>query len=183
MKKVAFLTLLALAAAVLSCGTRTPTTTVETTTSGNWEAQLIGGIGPASQLNFVTQFTLDNNNGVSEPFTPTGFSFINAGPCFVTTNSPTGTASLNTNSANQVTGSMNFTVTSLTPTGNTLTLSTGTSGGISGTASGAPGTILIMTNGVVWGTWSLTGSCTSGLTAPVQGTFLMCQSATTCTIP
>ncbi|MGA2856095.1 MAG: hypothetical protein ABSE40_04460 [Candidatus Sulfotelmatobacter sp.] len=186
MKKVAILTLLALAAAVSSCGTRTPTTTVETTTSGNWEAQLVGGIGPASQLNFVTQFTLDNVNGVSEPFypagSPTGFSFINLGPCFVSTNPPTGTASLNTNSANQVTGSMTFTVTSATPPGNTLTLTTGTSGGVSGTASGTPGTVLVMTNGVVWGGWTLsTTNSSSGCTG--IGTFLMCQSATTCTVP
>jgi len=185
MKKVAILTLLALltlAAALSSCGTRTPTTTVQTTTSGNWEAQLVGGIGPASQLNFVTQFTLDNNNGVSEPFTPTGFSFINAGPCFVTDNTPSGTASLNTNSANQVTGSMTFIATSLTPTGSTLTLTTGTSGGISGTATGTPGTVLIMTNGVVWGTWNLT-STNSSSGCSGTGTFLMCQSAATCTIP
>ncbi len=182
MKKVAILTLLALAAAVLSCGTRTPTTTVETTTSGNWEAQLVGGIGPASQLNFVTQFTLTNVNGVSETFTPTGFSFINLGPCFVSANSTTGTASLNTNSANQVTGSMTYTVASGTPAGNTLTLTTGTSGGISGTASGTQGTVLVMTNGVVWGGWTLsTTNSSSGCAG--SGTFLMCQGGPTCTVP
>ena len=48
MKTVAILTLLALALAVGSCGTGKPTTTVETTTNGNWEAELIGGLGPAA---------------------------------------------------------------------------------------------------------------------------------------
>jgi len=182
MKKVAILTLLALAAAISSCGTRTPTTTVETTTSGNWEAQLVGGLGPASQLNFVTQFKLTNVNGASQPFTPTGFSFFNAGPCFVSINQPAGTASLNTNSANQVTGSMTYTVTSATPAGNTLTLTTGTSGGISGTASGTPGTVLIMTSGVVWGGWTLSSTnSSSGCTG--NGTFIMCQGGPTCTVP
>jgi hypothetical protein len=186
MKKVAILTLLALAAAILSCGTRTPTTTVQTTASGNWEAQLVGGIGPASQLNFVTQFTLNNVNGVSEPFypngSPTGFSFINAGPCFVSTNSPTGTASLNTNSANQVTGSMTFTVTSATPPGSTLTLTTGTSGGISGTARGPKGTVLIMTSGVVWGGWTLSNPTNPSCNGQ-SGTFIMCEGAATCKVP
>jgi len=182
MKKVAILTLLALAAAILSCGTRTPTTTVETTTSGNWEAQLVGGIGPASQLNFLTQFRLTNVNGASEPLSITGFGFFNLGPCFVSVPPPAGTASLNTNSANQVTGSMTYTVTSATPAGNTLTLTTGTSGGVSGTASGTPGTVLVMTNGVVWGGWTLsTTNSSSGCTG--SGTFLMCQGAATCTVP
>jgi len=183
MKNAAFLVLLALALAVSSCGTRTPTTTVETTTSGSWEAQLIGGTEQASLLNFVTQFTLTNVNGVSEPITVTGFAFINAESCFVSAENEAGTASLNSNSSNQVTGSMTYTITSGSPAGNVLTLTTSPSGGISGTSTGAPGTILTLSNGVVWGNWTLTGPCTSGLTQPVQGTFIMCQNAPTCTVP
>ena len=56
MKKLAFLTLLALAFAVCSCGNGSSPPTTTTTTNSNWEAQLTGGTGAASQLNFVTQF-------------------------------------------------------------------------------------------------------------------------------
>jgi hypothetical protein len=186
MKKVAFLTLLALALAVCGCGTGTPSTTVTTNTSGKWEAQLIGGIGPASQLNFVTAFSVTNTNGgSSQPLTVTGFSFINAGTCFVSGETESGSAALSTNSSNQVSGSLSYTVTSGTPAGNVLTLTAdpNNGGGVSGTASGTPGTTGNLSNGVVWGSWTLTGPCISGLTPPVRGTFIMCQGTATCTIP
>ena len=182
MKIVSILTLLALALAVGSCGTRTPTTTVETTTTANWEAQLAGGVGQASLLNFVTQFTVTTVNGGSQQFTPTGFSFYNAGECFVSGESEIGTASLTTNSQYQVTGSMTYTITSGIPSGNVLTLTTTPNGGISGTSNATPGTIGTLSNGIVWGTWTLAGgngdsSCTGG------GTFIMCEGTDTCTIP
>jgi hypothetical protein len=182
MKKVAILTLLALGATLGGCGTGTPSTTVTTETSGNWEAELIGGVGEASELNFVTAFSVTNTNGgTPQPLTITGFSFINAGGCFVSSEAETGTAALTTNTSNQVSGSMTYTVTSGTPAGNVLTLSTGASGGVSGTASGAPGSTGTLTNGVIWGTWTLTGN--SGATCTGSGTFIMCQGTATCAIP
>ena len=59
MKKLAFLVVLALELAVGGCGTSPPIPTpTTTTTNGNWEAQLTGGTEQASQLNFVTAFSL-----------------------------------------------------------------------------------------------------------------------------
>jgi hypothetical protein len=184
MKTVSFLTLLALALAVASCGTRTPSTTVETTTSGSWEAKLVGGLGQASELNFVTQFSVTTINGSTQQLDITGFSFFNAQACFVSGESEGGTASLTANSANQVTGSMMYTITSGLPSGNVLTLTADPTkgGGISGTSNGTPGTIGKLSNGIVWGTWTLAGgggdsSCTGG------GNFIMCEGTNTCTSP
>jgi hypothetical protein len=181
MKTVAILTLLALALAVGSCGTGKPTTTVETTTSGFWEALLVGGLGPASQLNFVTQFTVTNVNGASEPLNITGFSFINdqsqSGSCFPSgPPSATGSATITVLSTNQVQGSMTYTVNGAAPD-STLAL-TGTN--VYGTANGSPGTIGTLTNGVVTGTWALTGSGSCG---QQTGTFIMCQGTNKCTVP
>jgi len=77
-----------------------------------------------------------------------------------------------------VTGTLTLTVQSITPAGNTLTLN----GNVTGTSNGTIGTTGTLSNGVVAGTWSLTGgagdpSCTGG------GNFLMCQGAATCTVP
>jgi len=191
MKTVAILTLLALALAIGSCGTRTPTTTVETTTNASWEAQLIGGLGQASELNFVTQFSVSNiNGGPTEPLGIAGFSFINAGTCFTSDETESGSAQLSTNTAHQVTGSMAYTVASGNPHGNVLTLCANSTaagcpspptGGVSGTSNATPGTVGPLSNGIAWGTWTLTNTndaaCTGG------GTFIMCQAAATCTIP
>jgi hypothetical protein len=183
MKIVAILVLLAMALAVYGCGTGTPTTTVETTTNGNWEAQLTGGLGQASELNFVTQFTVTNVNGVAEPLYITGFGFINAGQCFSNALNATteiGAATITVLSSHQVQGTMTLTITSVTPSGNVLALD-GTN--VYGTASGAPGTIGTLSNGVVTGTWTLTGPCTNGANPAPSGDFIMCQGAATCTIP
>jgi len=188
MKKVAFLILLALAVAVSSCGTGKPSTTVTTKTSGNWEARLLGGTGAASQLNFVTQFSVTTQNGgSSQAIDTTGFGFINATACFLpsTNQSYSGQATLNTNSSNQVSGSMTYTVTSGTPAGDVLTLTTGSNGGVSGTASGAPGTTGTLSNGVIWGTWTLQSSNPNcpNVTTSQNAPFVMCQGNVTCTIP
>ena len=62
MKKVAILALLALELAVAGCGnSNTNSQGLNTTASGNWEAQLTGGTGPTSQLNFVTTFSVTND--------------------------------------------------------------------------------------------------------------------------
>lgn len=185
MKIVSILTLLALALAVGSCGTRTPSTTVETTTTANWEAKLVGGLGQASELNFVTQFTVTTVNGGSQQLSITGFSFINTGKCFVSSESEAGTASLTANSANQVTGSMTYTITSAVPSGNVLTLTTTPNGGVSGTSNATPGTIGTLSNGIVWGTWTLTGGQGDPTCSVPEGTatFIMCEGTNTCTIP
>src|SRR6202163_4028583 len=181
MKKLAFLVALALELAVCGCGTHTiANTTPSTTTSGSWEAQLTGGADQASLLNFVTAFSLNNNNTVtSGPLTITGFGFINAGKCFangVNGSTETGNATLVTSSADQVTGSLSFKVVSVTPAGNTLTMS----GNLTGTSNGTVTTAGTLSNGVVVGTWSLSGgagdpSCTG------SGNFLMCQGTNSCT--
>jgi hypothetical protein len=177
MKKLAILILIALGA-LLACGHSNLAPPNETETTGNWEAQLLGGKGEASLLNFVIGFNVHNTNGgTTEPLTITSFGFINLGQCFVT-QSPAGSADLTTNDENQVTGSMSLTITSRSPLGNTLTLTS--TNGVTGTATGT--TYTTMTNGVVTGTWSLTGGqgdagCTGG------GTFTMCQNAATCTVP
>ena len=105
MKKLAFLTLLALAFAVSSCGNNTPTNVTNTQAGCNWEAQLTGGTSEASKLDFVTAFTVTN----AGPLDITGFGFINSGACFATglnVENESGTASFTTSSTNQVTGTL-----------------------------------------------------------------------------
>ncbi len=179
MKKLAFLTLLALAFAVSSCGNSTPTNVTNTSTSGNWEALLTGGTGEASKLDFVTAFSVTN----SGPLDITGFGFINSGACFATglnAENETGAATLTTSSTNQVTGTVTLTVNSVNPAGNTLTMT----GNLTGSSNGTTTTTGTLSNGVVAGTWTLTGgaSCTGGA-ASVTGNFLMCQGKATCTVP
>lgn len=162
MKKLAILALL-LELAVCGCGNNTTTTTTTTSATGNWEAQLTGGTGQASLLNFVTAFSVTN----SGPLNITGFGFINAGSCFVSGATETGTADITTDSTNAVTGTLSYTVQSGSPAGNTLTLT----GNVTGTASNDA-----LTSGAVVGTWTLTGG--NGCTG--TGDFTMCQNTTTC---
>ena len=175
MKKLAILTLLALEIAVCGCGNSKPSDTVSTSTSGNWEAQLTGGTGGASQLNFVTSFSVTN----SGPLSITGFGFINAGPCFSTTlnaENESGSATFATDSTGAVTGTLTYSVQS--SGGNSLSLS----GNLTGNSNGTTTTTGTLSNGVVAGTWQLTGgqgdpSCTG------TGDFIMCQGTNTCTVP
>lgn len=178
MKKLSVLILLALGVAALACTHNNLQDPTQTTTNGQWEAHLYGSDGSASeigsQLSFVIGFDVTNTNGgTSEPLTFTSFGFINLQSCFVT-QSYTGSTDLTTNTENQVSGTINLTITSTSPTGNQLAL---TSTDVSGSTNGAVYTT--MTNGVVTGTWQLTGG--SGCTG--SGTFLMCQGAATCIAP
>lgn len=181
MKKLGFLIVLALDLAVGGCGGNTPTNTVDTATAGNWEVQFTGGTDQASLIDFVTAFSVTN----SGPLEITGFSFINAGKCFangVNVSTETGNATLITGAANQVTGTLDFTVTSRTPAGNILTLK----GNLTGTSNGTPTTTGSLSNGVVVGTWTLTGSADcigAGNPKGVGGNFIMCQGTSTCTPP
>lgn len=182
MKKLAIPILLTLSWALGGCGTSTPSPTVTTTTNGNWEVQMTGGTGQASLLNFVAPFALTTNNGVNEPLDiEAGFGFINSSQCFTnnaTQETVTGSATLNALSSGQVTGTLSMTITGAAPTSNVLTL-TGTS--LTGTSNYSPGVVGTLSNGVVTGTWTLTGPCTGSTTQ--QGNFLMCQGANKCTPP
>jgi hypothetical protein len=176
MKKLAILILLALELAVCGCGTTSPSNQVNTQTNGLWEAQLTGGTGQASLLTFTTQFSVTNTG----PLDITNFGFINAGACFGTTantTTETGTATLVTGSTDQVTGTLNFTVTSITPAGNTLALT----GNLTGTSNGTTGTTGTLSNGVVSGSWKLTGGA-GDASCMGEGTFVMCQGTSTCTV-
>ena len=177
MKKLAIL-ILALELAVCGCGTGTTSnTTTNTAASGNWEVQLIGGKAEASKLNFVTAFSVTN----SGPLDITGLGFINAGKCFangVNGSTQTGTATLITSSANTVTGTLKFAVTSVIPAGNVLVLT----GNLTGTSNGTIGTTGTLSNGVVSGTWTLTGGAGDPSCVVPLGTFVMCQGAATCTV-
>jgi hypothetical protein len=164
---------LALELAVCGCGTTPPSTVTNTQTVGNWEAHLIGGTGAASQLNFVTSFNVTNGGSLGDIVV----GFYNAGSCFATGENVTtesGNASFTTNQSTlQVTGDLTLTVNSITPPGNVLTL-TSYANGLTGTSNGTASTTGTLTNGLVVGTWTLTGSssCTG------SGTFNMCQSLT-----
>ena len=184
MKKLAFLTLLAIAALISSCGSNQIQALPTSNISGNWEAQLTGGTGPAAGLNFLVNFNLFVTNGSgNQGLNINDFSFINTNSCFPSVPSIIGTVNLtNSLNTNQITGSIVFTIKS--PTGNVLTLSADPfasppTGQLIATSNN--GTV---TNGAVNGQWTLTGSngCTAGgMGAVVQPSFIMCQNATTCT--
>jgi hypothetical protein len=193
MKILAFLSLLALmavAAALSSCGSNQIQGLPTSSISGNWEAQLTGGVGPAAALNFVTNFNLFVTNGSpTQNVNVNDFSWINTNPCFP--NPPGGVAItvLLTNNINtqQITGSIVITIKS--PTGSVLNLSadpnaTPPTGELIATATSNNG---VVTNGGVNGMWWLTPGtgpndkqCTAGTaTSPLP--FVMCQNATSCT--
>lgn len=182
MKKLVLI-VLALELAVCGCGNNTRQTTVTTSTSGNWEAQMIGGIGPASQLNFVTSFNVTSTTGFTpQPLDITGFGFFNDGACFTTGNdaeTETGTATLNTAGSGAVTGGLTFTVNSTTIPGNVLTLTS--VDGLTGTSNGTTSSTGTLSNGIVVGTWKLASSSNSSCAG--SGTFIMCQGTSTCTPP
>lgn len=194
MRLLAILLLIGLGLAVYGCGYSPPANAVETTTSGNWEATLTGGRGAAADLDFVINFTVSNTTGqTAVGLAISGFSFINTGACFLNglnTTSQGGSATITTLSTGQVNGTMSLTIISragpgTSQAGNGLTLTAQPpSGGVAGTSNGTTGNIGTLSNGVVWGVWALTGStaCTGGA-SQVNGTFIMCQNAATCTIP
>jgi hypothetical protein len=188
MKKLALIVLV-LELAVCGCGNNTRTTNVTTSTSGNWEAQLSGTLGPSgqqlgtSQLNFVTSFNLTNTTGgTSEPLDIIGFGFFNASECFsnnLNTQTETGSATLNTAGSGQVTGGLSFTVNSTSIPGNVLTLSS--PDGLTGTSNGTSTTTGTLSNGIVVGTWTMTSASDPNCNG--SGSFLMCQGNDTCVAP
>ena len=125
-----------------------------TSTTGNWEAQLINPSGgQASLLNFVVSFNVTN----SGPLKITGFGFFNDNTCFAkdfNSQTETGNASFTTDSTGHMTGTLSLKITSST-TGSVLTL-TGNPDGLTGTSNGTTTTTGTLSNGVVVGTWTLT---------------------------
>jgi len=180
MKKLAFPMVLALAVTISGCGSTTlAPTTNNTTTNGTWEARLTGGADQASLLNFVTSFQLYNSGTLDI----TGFNFFNQGACFAlgTIDSPgsteSGSATLTTSTqTDEVTGTFSYTVRSIKPPGNSLTLT----GNLTGTSSSTPQTTGILSNGVVVGTWMLSGGA-GDASCIGTGSFIMCQGTNTCT--
>jgi hypothetical protein len=164
MKEVAILLLLTVM--LSGCGT---TPSVQAGVGGIWAAVLVGGEGQASGFSFNTQFTV---SGSSLSFSSLQFINYNQSgsqqescfPLSPPTSSDTGSSDLSANSAGQVTGTMSIIVTA---GGNTLTLtSTTVSGSINTTTN-------VLSNGVVTGTWTITG--TTGCSG--SGTFTMTQTA------
>ena len=179
MRRLAFLVLLALEFAVCGCANNTPSTVTNTSTAGNWEAQLINPTGgEASLLNFIVSFKVKN----SGPLSIDGFSFFNDNTCFAKdfkSQTETGNASFTTDSTGHVKGTLSLKITSST-TGSVLTL-TSNPDGLTGTSNGTTTTIGTLSNGQVVGTWTLTPGATASakgcnaVNAP-DATFVMCQN-------
>ncbi len=168
MKKLAIIALLGLGMWLSSCGSTTNTPVPKTGAGGIWEAQLIGGIGEASLLDFTTQFSVGTGGGGLD-ITSISFINTNSGSCFLTVQGESGSAVLTTSASNQVTGTLSYTVSSATPSGNVLSLTASPpTGQITGTSTNGA-----LTGGVVTGTWSLSGG--TGCTG--SGSFTMCQEA------
>jgi hypothetical protein len=180
MKRFAILIGLALGLALCGCANNTPSTVTNTSTTGNWEAQLINPTGgQASLLNFVVAFNVTN----SGPLSITGFAFFNDGTCFKTglnQQTESGTASFTTDSTGNVSGTLSLKVTS-SSTGSVLSLS----GNLTGKSNGTTTTTGTLSSGVVVGNWTLTpGANATGCNAVTQtdsASFVMCQNAATCT--
>ena len=176
MRRLAILVMLTLEFAVCGCGNNTPSTVTNTSTTGNWEAQLISDTGgEGSLLNFVVGFNVTNTG----PLNITGFAFFNQGACFATglnAETETGKASFTTDASGNVTGTLDLTVTSST-TGSVLSLT----GQLTGTSNGTTTTTGTLSNGLVVGQWDLKagqGNSSSGCSG--GGSFVMCQGKATC---
>jgi hypothetical protein len=184
MRGLAIVATLALALGLCACANNTPNTVTNTSTSGNWEAQLISPTGgQASLLNFVVGFNVTNNG----PLNITGFAFFNQGACFangLNAETVTGTASYTTGPTGQVTGTLSLKITSAA-NGSVLTL-TSNPDGLTGTSNGTTTTTGTLSNGVAVGTWTLVPGGTANsngcnaVNSP-DATFIMCQNASSCT--
>jgi hypothetical protein len=181
MKKLAVIALLGMGMWLSSCASGTNTPVVQTGAGGIWEAQLVGGLGEASLLDFTVQFSVGAGGGPLDITSIPAFLNNNQNSCFPAVSGYSGSAVLATSASNQVTGSLSFTVSSGTSstvtTASTLTLTAGPDStppteGVTGTSSGTSDNSAL-SNGVVQGVWSLSGG--TGCTG--SGTFTMCQEA------
>lgn len=168
MKQVAILLLMAIM--LNGCSS---TRTLQSTTSGIFQAVLFGGVGDASGFSFITQFTLNSDNSLHIVF----FQFLTDNsngntPCFPVTG---GTVSGNianyiVNTNDTVSGNLTYRVKS---GGNTLTLT----GPVTGTATVTgtpPNTSTTLTSASASGSWTLTGG--AGCNNAGQFPFTMTQS-------
>lgn len=174
MKQVAVLLLMALM--LNGCGSSN--SPVQQASGAIWQAQLSGGTGPATGLSFITQFTIDDNGGVSF----SNFQLLNANTC-LPVDPPS--SSLNGEFTNldvisnsgEVTGDFSLNVQG---NGNTLTLT----GNLTGTETGAQiGTSNVgtFTAATITGTWTLAGSstCTEAAT-DTSFTMTLCATGGSC---
>jgi hypothetical protein len=165
MKKVALLLLMVLL--VNGCNS---TRTLQSTTSGIWQAAMLGGVGQASGFSFITQFTVNSDSTLNV----SSFQFLtvnSSNTCFpINGGAVTGSiANYVTNTNDTVTGTLTYTVSS---SGNTLTLV----GSLTGTATvtgNPPNTSTTLTSATVTGNWSVSGG--TGCTG-AGGSFTMNQS-------
>jgi len=152
MKEVALLLLVAL----MLNGCSSNNSPVQQASGSVWQAQLSGGIGPASGLSFIAQFTINGGGSLSI----SNFQLLNAGTCLPVTTGDSPAGSITNldvvSTTGEVTGDFSFTVQG---NGNTLTL-TGT---LTGTETGAQlGTTNIgtFTSATITGSWTLSGTTT-----------------------
>jgi len=167
MKQVAILLLMALM--LDGCSS---TRTLQSTTSGIFQAEMFGGVGDASGFSFITQFTLNGNDSLNI----LSFQFLtdnNNGntPCFPVNGGTVSGSIANyvVNTNDTVSGNLNYVVKS---GGNTLTLT----GPVTGTATVTgtpPNTSTTLTSASASGNWTLKGGtgCTNA-----GGSFTMTQS-------
>ncbi len=162
MKEVAILFLVAL----LLNGCGTSSTATQTAAGGTWQAQMLGGEGPASGFSFITSFSVSGGGG---GLTISTFQFLTQPTCFaVNGETPTGTMSLVENpNTYAVTGTLTFTVQS----GSNMLVLTGP---VTGTENGLNGTTL--SGAMATGTWTFTGSGTPAGCSDTSGSFTMTQS-------
>jgi hypothetical protein len=167
MKQVAILLLMAFM--LDGCSS---TKTLQSTTTGIFQAQMYGGVGDASGYSFITQFTLNSNDTLNfSSFQFLTENSVNNTPCFPIFGGTVGgnIANYVVNSNDTVSGNLTLTVAS---GGNTLTL-TGVVTGTATVTGTPPNTQTTFTSLSVSGNWTLTGGtgCNNS-----GGSFTMTQS-------
>jgi hypothetical protein len=170
MKQVAILLLMAIM--LNGCSS---TRTLQSTTSGIFQAVMFGGVGDASGFSFITQFTVNTDFTLNV----SSFQFltqnsVDNNPCFPING---GTVSGNianylVNSNDTVSGTLTYTVKS---GGNTLTLTGAVTGTATVTGTGT-NTSTTLTSASVAGNWAMTGSGTPAGCVNAGGPFTMTES-------
>jgi hypothetical protein len=163
MKEVAILLLVALM--LNGCGHSSSPTAAQTAAGLSWQAQTVGGSGPACCFSFITQFTVNSDGSLS--ISNFQFDTHNSTSCFPDNGGTvTGSMNLTLNTTNNtVTGTFTFTIVS---SDNTLTLN----GNVTGTESATTP----LSSGSITGSWSLAGSGTPAGCSNASGSFTMTQS-------
>lgn len=172
MKAVAIL--LVITMMLTGCGTNN--TPVQSASGAIWQAQLQGGVGAASGLSFITQFTINADGSLSF----INFQLLNDAACLPVSGAAPSGAFTNLDvisTSGQVTGDFSFAVQG---NGNTLSL-TGT---LAGTETGAQlGTSNVgtFTAATITGTWTLSGSTMCTVSAgETSFTMTLCTSGGSC---